>query len=95
MTKILVIEDETLLRNEVIEWLTMEGYEVIGAADGIPDADQASLFNAFQRASNVGRISGTGLGLAIVQQGVDLHGGTVHLESQIGVGTTFTVRIPI
>jgi two-component system, sensor histidine kinase and response regulator len=62
---------------------------------GIPEADQSYLFNAFQRASNVGRIPGTGLGLAIVQQAVDLHSGTIQLKSQIGVGTTFTVRIPI
>lgn len=62
---------------------------------GIPEKDQARLFSTFQRGSNVGEVSGTGLGLAIVQQAVDLLGGSVHLESQIGVGTTITVYIPM
>ncbi len=61
---------------------------------GIPEADLPRLFTAFQRASNVLEVSGTGLGLAIVKQAVDLHGGTIHLESQVGVGTTVTVHIP-
>ena len=60
---------------------------------GIPEADQPRLFAAFQRASNIGDVSGTGLGLAIVKQAVELHGGTVHLESKVKVGTTVTVTI--
>jgi two-component system, sensor histidine kinase and response regulator len=35
MTRILMIEDETILREEVVEWLTLEGYEALGAADGV------------------------------------------------------------
>lgn len=62
---------------------------------GIPEADQERLFNAFQRASNVGKVRGTGLGLAIVKQAVDLHGGSIHLESRYGEGTTIRVAIPI
>lgn len=61
---------------------------------GIPIADQAQLFNSFHRASNVGTISGTGLGLAIVKKSVDLHGGKVIVESEVGIGTTFTVTLP-
>ena len=62
---------------------------------GIPDDDQTRLFQAFQRASNVGEVRGTGLGLAIVQQAATLHQGDVHIESQVGVGTTVTVKFPI
>lgn len=62
---------------------------------GIPEADQQRLFNAFQRASNVGDIRGTGLGLAIVKQAVDLHAGSIHLQSTVGVGTTVQVVIPM
>jgi signal transduction histidine kinase len=62
---------------------------------GIPKMDQERLFGAFQRGSNVGNVSGTGLGLAIVKQAVDLHGGSVHLESGAGAGTTAIVTIPI
>lgn len=62
---------------------------------GIPETDQAQLFDSFHRASNVGTISGTGLGLAIVKQSVELHGGQIMVESEVGVGTTFTVTLPL
>ena len=62
---------------------------------GIPEADRANLFDSFHRASNVGTISGTGLGLAIVKKSVDLHGGTIAVNSEVGVGTTFIVTIPL
>jgi signal transduction histidine kinase len=61
---------------------------------GIPVADQVQLFDSFHRASNVGTISGTGLGLAIVKKSVDLHGGKITVQSEVGVGTTFTVTLP-
>lgn len=61
---------------------------------GIPEADQAKLFETFHRASNVRQIPGTGLGLAIVKQSVELHGGTITFESEEGQGTIFTVVIP-
>ena len=62
---------------------------------GIPKQEQAQLFDSFHRASNVGNISGTGLGLAIVKKAVDLHGGKIAVDSQVGVGTTFTVTLPL
>ena len=62
---------------------------------GIPVADQARLFDSFYRAKNVGRIPGTGLGLSIVKKCVDLHGGEITLISEEGVGSTFTVTLPI
>jgi PAS domain S-box-containing protein len=62
---------------------------------GIPEADQKRLFEAFHRATNVGNISGTGLGLVIAKESVDLHGGTITVESQVGNGTCFTISIPI
>lgn len=61
---------------------------------GIPEADQANLFEPFNRASNVGTIAGTGLGLAIVKKCVDLHQGKINVESRAGEGTTFTVSLP-
>ncbi len=62
---------------------------------GIPAADQQRLFQPFQRAENVGSIPGTGLGLAIVKKCVDAHGGEIFVNSQVGVGTTFTVILPL
>lgn len=61
---------------------------------GIPPADQVRLFETFHRASNVGSIQGTGLGLAIAKKCVDLHGGQIQVESQVGIGTVITVTLP-
>jgi signal transduction histidine kinase len=62
---------------------------------GIPAKDQPQLFDTFYRTSNVGTISGTGLGLAIVKRCVDIHKGEIFVESEEGVGTTFTVNLPL
>jgi len=62
---------------------------------GIPTTDQKDLFDLFHRASNVGKIPGTGLGMAIIKNAVDLHGGTINFETQVGVGTTFTIIFPL
>lgn len=61
---------------------------------GIPPNDQKHLFEPFHRATNVGTISGTGLGLSITKQAVELHNGTISVDSQVGTGTTFTVTFP-
>ncbi|MBD2164003.1 hybrid sensor histidine kinase/response regulator [Calothrix membranacea FACHB-236] len=62
---------------------------------GIPELDQQRLFQPFQRAGNVGSIPGTGLGLAIVKKCVDAHGGEIFVDSKVGIGTTFTVILPL
>ncbi len=62
---------------------------------GIPAADLTHLFEPFHRANNVGTIAGTGLGLTIAKEAVELHAGTITVESQVGVGTTFTVSLPV
>jgi PAS domain S-box-containing protein len=62
---------------------------------GIPEADLPRLFESFYRASNVGNIVGTGLGLAIVKKCVDLHQGKISVTSTQGIGTVFTVKLPL
>lgn len=62
---------------------------------GIPNEDLANIFQPFHRAGNVGSIIGTGLGLAIVKKCVDACGGEISVWSQVGIGTTFTVILPI
>ncbi|MDZ8032053.1 hybrid sensor histidine kinase/response regulator [Nostoc sp. DedSLP04] len=62
---------------------------------GIPQENQKRLFQPFRRADNVGNIPGTGLGLAIAKKCVDAHGGEIVVNSQVGVGTTFTVTLPL
>jgi len=63
---------------------------------GIPAADLSRIFTRFERGSNVvRRIPGTGIGLAAARQVVEQHGGRITVESQEGVGTTFTVWLPV
>jgi two-component system sensor kinase FixL len=62
---------------------------------GIPPDEQKQLFQRFFRATNTGGISGTGLGLSIVKKYLDLMGSSIRLTSTPGMGSTFTVNIPI
>ncbi|MEM9952827.1 MAG: PAS domain-containing sensor histidine kinase [Chloroflexota bacterium] len=61
---------------------------------GIPLDNQNNLFDAFYRADNVMNVQGTGLGLSIAKEIVELHHGTIHVESVEGQGSTFTVTFP-
>ncbi|GAA4707952.1 ATP-binding protein [Nocardioides conyzicola] len=63
---------------------------------GISAADQAHVFEEFYRSADpdAAHRSGTGLGLAIVRRLVDRHGGSIELESELGSGSTFRVRLP-
>jgi PAS domain S-box-containing protein len=58
---------------------------------GIPEADMQRLFQSFHRGANVGNVPGTGIGLHVVKQCVDLHRGTITVDSAPGRGTTFDV----
>lgn len=61
---------------------------------GIPAEDQPKIFEAFYRGQNTDQIAGTGLGLAVVKKCLELHNGSIRLESCVNGGTTCTVRIP-
>lgn len=64
---------------------------------GIPEEDLPFIFERFYKADKArtrGQ-SGTGLGLAIVKHMVEAHGGTVSVDSRLGKGTTFTVKLPV
>jgi PAS domain S-box-containing protein len=69
-------------------------FQIKDSGIGIPVVDQQQMFEPFYRGSNVDSIPGTGLGLSIVKTLVDLHGGEIAVESVVGVGTTFTVKLP-
>ena len=62
---------------------------------GIQERDQAHLFDLFYRGRNVDMVPGTGLGLSIASRAVETQGGRISFESQVGVGTTFTVILPL
>ena len=61
---------------------------------GIPSADLPHIFESFHRGSNVSTIQGTGLGLQITRQFVEMHRGTIALQSEEGKGTTVTINLP-
>lgn len=62
---------------------------------GIAENDLKNLFQSFYRGSNALTIPGTGLGLVIVKQFVEMHGGTIELESKLNRGTTIQITLPI
>ncbi|MEM9566975.1 MAG: PAS domain-containing sensor histidine kinase [Cyanobacteria bacterium P01_E01_bin.34] len=70
-------------------------FQVTDRGLGIPDVEKPLLFEPFHRGRNVSNIPGTGLGLSIVKQFVELLKGTIVVNSTLGVGTTFIVRIPV
>jgi signal transduction histidine kinase/DNA-binding NarL/FixJ family response regulator len=69
---------------------------VSDTGSGIPESELPRVFDRFHRVEGArGRThEGTGIGLALVDELVRLHGGTVRVESRVGEGTKFTVRIP-
>lgn len=69
-------------------------FQVIDRGVGIPIADKERIFEPFYRGKNSKNLPGTGLGLSVVKTLVDLHGGQITLESEVGTGTTFTVALP-
>jgi signal transduction histidine kinase len=64
---------------------------------GIAPADQAKIFEEFQQADNstTKTKGGTGLGLAIARRIIEMHGGTISVESTLGEGSTFLVSLPV
>ena len=70
-------------------------FQIKDAGIGIPLEDQAHLFELFHRGQNIANIPGTGLGLSVVKQCLDLQGGQISIDSQVGIGTTVTVKIPL
>ncbi|WP_437973258.1 AAA family ATPase [Sorangium sp. So ce295] len=62
---------------------------------GIAEADQARIFERFERAVSVRNFGGLGLGLYIVRWIVTSHGGTIRVESRPGAGATFIVELPL
>jgi two-component system, sensor histidine kinase and response regulator len=76
-----------------------DGHVLLSVADtgiGIAKEDLSLVFDAFYRAkSGAAAASGAGLGLALTRRIVEAHGGTLSVESEVGKGTTFSIRLPV
>jgi len=65
------------------------------SGSGISKADQARIFNRFERAGSIGSYGGLGLGLYITRQIVAAHAGTISIQSEVGKGATFIIDLPL
>jgi signal transduction histidine kinase len=70
---------------------------VVDTGPGIAPADQARIFDEFQQldSTSTRRKGGTGLGLSISRHIVELHGGRITVESEVGRGSTFRISLPV
>ena len=66
---------------------------IVDDGEGIPKEKLPFIFDEFYKGSESG--SGTGIGLALVKAVADLHHGSVHVDSTLGAGSTFTLRMPL
>jgi signal transduction histidine kinase len=70
--------------------------EVGDTGPGVASEDQERIFQEFQQAgSEAGKPQGTGLGLALAKKFVEMHGGRIWLESEVGKGSRFFFTIPL
>jgi signal transduction histidine kinase/response regulator of citrate/malate metabolism len=83
------------VRAELVAGAETLVFEVVDTGRGIPAHQLDDVFQPFSTASTGGTRVGAGLGLSIVRQIVDLMGGTTSLSSEVGLGSTFTVRVPL
>lgn len=67
---------------------------VADTGQGIAVEDLPHVFEKFRRAREARRLEGTGLGLYIAKRIIEAHGGQIVVESEVGVGSRFTVRLP-
>ncbi|HEX2390369.1 MAG TPA: ATP-binding protein, partial [Casimicrobiaceae bacterium] len=76
-----------------------DGVVEIGVSDtgvGIAPEDQATVFEEFRQVGAAAKkVEGTGLGLAISRKIIELHGGTIRVDSHLGSGSTFTITLPL
>jgi signal transduction histidine kinase len=75
-----------------------DGHAVISVSDegcGIPEAEIPHIFDRFYRAQGSSRADGTGLGLALAREITDHLGGEIQVQSKPGVGSVFSVTLPV
>jgi signal transduction histidine kinase len=99
----LYFNDNLRRRSKLVVFFDLKGVDgsfhlsVRDTGPGISAADQAKLFQEFQQADNAitRKKGGTGLGLAISKRIIEMHGGKIWAESQVGQGSTFAFTLPV
>ena len=87
--------DEIRIETNNSNYYTVE-INVIDTGKGIPELELYKIFDQFFRVdkSRSRKTGGAGLGLTIVKKLVEAHGGTISVESKLGVGTKFRISLP-
>ncbi|MGN6701658.1 MAG: sensor histidine kinase, partial [Burkholderiaceae bacterium] len=85
------------LHIEMVPYAPLVVFRIADEGYGIAEEDQARLFQRFQRFEIAGqpRQDGSGLGLAFVKTVVERHHGRIAVDSRVGKGTTFTIKLPL
>jgi signal transduction histidine kinase len=87
-------------RSIAVRTYRLDGHAAVAVTDrgiGLSESDRARVFEPFFRAESAKNsgAAGTGLGLALIRHVVEAHGGSVEIESRLGVGSTFTLLLPL
>jgi signal transduction histidine kinase len=87
-------------KGEVVVGIDRDGrWAIVRVRDtgpGIPREEREAIFDEYRQGGDRrSRRRGTGLGLAIARRLAVMHGGTIRLESEVGIGSTFVVRLPV
>jgi signal transduction histidine kinase len=90
ISKEIVQEDTALLQSKSFIEIDISDNGI-----GFDESYKEKIFEIFQRLHNSKTYSGTGIGLAICKKIVDNHLGTIRVASEPGVGTTFTIQLPV
>ncbi len=89
--------NEKKIKVEVFRQDSYAGMRITDSGIGIAADELTQIFEPFYRSSNPAakQVGGTGLGLSLVRQTVEAHGGKIHVQSELGKGSTFTLLLPL